>query len=144
SPDGWEVESWLWLPPSYSTGDGPLPSVLYYHGGPHNTVALGFNEQLHVLAGAGFAVVAVNFRGSTGFGAAFADSILRDWGSRELADGLAIVDRLVGRGIVDADRLGVFGGSYGGFMATLALARTHPFAPGVSYGALSRLGPCTP
>ncbi|TME92683.1 MAG: hypothetical protein E6I52_25235 [Chloroflexi bacterium] len=59
--------------------DGPLLSVLYYHGGPHNTVALGFNEQLHVLAGARFAVVAVNFRGSTGFGAAFADSILRDW-----------------------------------------------------------------
>jgi len=79
SAEGWEIESWLWLPPSYTTADGPLLSVLYYHGGPHNTVALGFNEQLHVLAGARFAVVAVNFRGSTGFGAAFADSILRDW-----------------------------------------------------------------
>src|SRR5881227_4064043 len=64
----------------------------YYHGGPHNSVALGFNDQLHVLAGAGFAVVGVNFRGSTGFGAAFADAILGDWGPRELADGLAIID----------------------------------------------------
>jgi dipeptidyl aminopeptidase/acylaminoacyl peptidase len=62
SPEGWEVESWLWLPPGASTGERPLPAILYYHGGPHNTVALGFNDQLQVLAGAGFAVVAVNFR----------------------------------------------------------------------------------
>ena len=98
SPEGWEVESWLWLPPGYRSGDAPLPTVLYYHGGPHNTVALGFNETMHVLAGAGFAVVGVNFRGSTGFGAAYADSILGDWGTRELADGLAIVDALVEQG----------------------------------------------
>jgi len=139
SPEGWEVESWLWLPPSYRAGDGPLPSVLYYHGGPHNTVGLAFNEQLHALAGAGLAVVAVNFRGSTGFGAAFADSILRDWGTRELADGLAIVDQLVAQGIVDPHRLGVFGGSYGGFLTNLALARTDRFAAGVSYATISGL-----
>ena len=113
--------------------------MLYFHGGPHNTVALGFNEQLHVLAGAGFAVVAVNFRGSTGFGAAFADSILGDWGPRELADGLAIVDVLVEQGIVDPRRLGVYGGSYGGFMTNLALARTDRFAAGVSFATISGL-----
>jgi dipeptidyl aminopeptidase/acylaminoacyl peptidase len=139
SPEGWAVETWLWLPPSYRPEDGPLPSVLYYHGGPHNTVALGFNEQLHALAGAGFAVVAVNFRGSTGFGAAYADCILRDWGPRELADGLAIVDVLVEQGIVDPRRVGVFGGSYGGFMTNLALARTDRFAAGVSYATISGL-----
>jgi dipeptidyl aminopeptidase/acylaminoacyl peptidase len=139
SPEGWDVETWLWLPPAYRTGDGPLPSVLYFHGGPHNSVALGFNDQLHVLAGAGFAVVAVNFRGSTGFGEAFADSILGDWGPRELVDGLAIVDVLVERGIVDAQRLGVYGGSYGGFMTNLALARTSRFAAGVSYATISGL-----
>jgi len=139
SPEGWQVESWLWLPRSYTVGDGPLPAVLYFHGGPHNTVALGFNDQLHALASAGFAVVAPNFRGSTGFGAAFADCILRDWGTRELVDGLAIVDRLVAEGIVDADRLGVFGGSYGGFMTNLALARSDRFAAGVSYATIAAL-----
>ena len=111
--------------------------MLYYHGGPHNSVALGFNEKLHVLAGAGFAVVGVNFRGSTGFGAAYADSILGDWGPRELADGLAIVDALVEQGVVDPRRLGVYGGSYGGFMTNLALARTDRFAAGVSFATIS-------
>jgi len=139
SPEGWQVETWLWLPPAYRPADPPLPTVLYYHGGPHNSVALGFNEQLHVLAGAGFAVVAVDFRGSTGFGAAFADSILRDWGPRELADGLTIVDQLVAQGMVDPRRLGVYGASYGGFMTNLALARTDRFAAGVSSATISGL-----
>ena len=92
-----------------------------------------------LLAGAGFAVVAVNFRGSTGFGAAFADCILGDWGPRELADGLAIVDVLVEQGVVDPRRLGVYGGSYGGFMTNLALARTDRFAAGVSFATISGL-----
>lgn len=139
SPEGWEVETWLWLPPLYHPSQAPLPAVLYFHGGPHNTVALGFNEQLHVLAAAGFAVVGVNFRGSTGFGAAFADCILGDWGPRELADGLAIVDDLVDQGIVDTRRLGVYGGSYGGFMTNLALARTDRFAAGVTFATISGL-----
>jgi len=139
SPEGWNVETWLWLPPFYRTGDAPLPTVLYYHGGPHNTVGLGFNETMHVLAGAGFAVVAVNFRGSTGFGAVFADSILGDWGTRELADGLMIIDVLVEQRIVAPRRLGVYGGSYGGFMTNLALARTDRFAAGVSFATISGL-----
>jgi dipeptidyl aminopeptidase/acylaminoacyl peptidase len=138
SPEGWEVETWLWLPLSYRAGDPPLPTVLYFHGGPHNTVALGFNE-LHTLAAAGFAVVGVNFRGSTGFGAAFADSILGDWGPRELDDGLTIVDLLIQQGIVDSQRLGAYGGSYGGFMTNLALARTDRFAAGVSAATISGL-----
>jgi dipeptidyl aminopeptidase/acylaminoacyl peptidase len=139
SPEGWEVESWLWLPPGHALSSAPLPAVLYFHGGPHNTVALGFNEQLHALAGAGFAVVGVNFRGSTGFGTAFADSILGDWGTRELDDGLAIVDALVKQGTIDAQRVGVYGGSYGGFMTNLALARTDRFAAGVSFATISGL-----
>lgn len=139
SPEGWEIESWLWLPPSYTSGDPPLPAVLYFHGGPHNTVAVAFNDQLHLLASAGFAVVGVNFRGSTGFGAAFADSILRDWGPRELEDGLAAIDNLVDEGVVDARRVGVYGSSYGGFMTNLALARTDRFAAGVSGATISGL-----
>jgi dipeptidyl aminopeptidase/acylaminoacyl peptidase len=139
SPEGWQVESWLWLPPSHTSDDPPLPGVLYFHGGPHNTVSLGFNEQLHLLAAAGFAVIGVNFRGSTGFGAAFADSILRDWGQRELEDGLAAIDELVAQGIVDARRVGVYGASYGGFMTNLALARTDRFAAGVSGATISGL-----
>jgi dipeptidyl aminopeptidase/acylaminoacyl peptidase len=139
SPEEWQVESWLWLPPSYASGDPPLPAVLYFHGGPHNTVSIAFNEQLHLLAAAGFAVLGVNFRGSTGFGAAFADSILRDWGPRELEDGSTAIDQLIGEGIVDARRVGVYGSSYGGFMTNLALARTDRFAAGVSGATISGL-----
>src|SRR5260370_16284557 len=71
SPEGWEVESWLWLPPSHRAGDAPLPAVLYFPGGPHNTVALGFQGQKHVLAGAGVSVRGVNFHGTPAFPATY-------------------------------------------------------------------------
>jgi dipeptidyl aminopeptidase/acylaminoacyl peptidase len=139
SPEGWEIESWLWLPSTYRAGDPPLPAVLYYHGGPHNTVGLGFNDNLHALAGAGFAVIGVNFRGSTGFGADFADCILKDWGTRELEDGHAILDAMVNEGTIDPRRIGVYGASYGGFMTNLALCRSDRFAAGVSSATISGL-----
>jgi len=139
SPEGWPVETWIWLPPAYTTTSEPLPAVLYFHGGPHNSISLAFNDQLHLLAAAGLVVVGVNFRGSTGFGAAFADSILRDWGPRELEDGVAAIDDLIAEGVVDPHRVGVYGSSYGGFMTNLALARTDRFAAGVSGATISGL-----
>ncbi|MCX5988978.1 MAG: S9 family peptidase [Chloroflexi bacterium] len=137
--DGTPVESWIWMPPGTGVDHPPLPAILFFHGGPHNTVNLSFNEPMHVLAGAGFAVIAPNFRGSTGYGAAFADVILGDWGTRELEDGLAIVDALVADGTVDPSHVGVFGGSYGGFMTNLAIGRTNRFRAGVSFATISRL-----
>ena len=80
-------------------------TVLYYHGGPHNAVALGWNEQLQVLAGAGFAVVAVNFRGSTGFGLAHFRAGWKQWGQAmqdDLADAVAWA---VQRRLVDPKRV---------------------------------------
>jgi dipeptidyl aminopeptidase/acylaminoacyl peptidase len=137
--DGTPVESWIWMPPGTRIDHRPLPAVLFFHGGPHNTVNLSFNEPMHVLAGAGFVVIAPNFRGSTGYGSAFADMILGDWGPRELEDGLAIVDALISDGTVDPARVGVFGGSYGGFMTNLAIGRTNRFTAGVSFATISRL-----
>lgn len=133
------VESWIWMPPGTGVNHAPLPAILVFHGGPHNTVNLSFNEPMHVLAGAGFAVIAPNFRGSTGYGTAFADVILGDWGPRELEDGLAVVDALIADGTVDPARVGVFGGSYGGFMTNLAIGRTTRFRAGVSFATISRL-----
>ena len=137
--DGTPVESWIWMPPGTGVDHAPLPAILFFHGGPHNTVNLSFNEPMHVLAGAGFVVIAPNFRGSTGYGTAFADVILGDWGPRELEDGLAVVDALIADGTVDPARVGVFGGSYGGFMTNLAIGRTNRFRAGVSFATISRL-----
>ncbi|MCX5986792.1 MAG: S9 family peptidase [Chloroflexi bacterium] len=137
--DGTPIESWIWMPPGTGVDHAPFPAILFFHGGPHNTVNLSFNEPMHVLAGAGFVVIAPNFRGSTGYGTAFADVILGDWGPRELEDGLAVVDALIADGTVDPARVGVFGGSYGGFMTNLAIGRTTRFRAGVSFATISRL-----
>ena len=137
--DGTPIESWIWMPPRTGVDHAPLPAILFFHGGPHNTVNLSFNEPMHVLAGAGFVAIAPNFRGSTGYGSAFADVILGDWGPRELEDGLAVVEALIADGTVDQARVGVFGGSYGGFMTNLAIGRTNRFRAGVSFATISRL-----
>ncbi len=137
--DGTPVGSWIWMPPGTGADHAPLPAILFFHGGPHNTVNLSFNEPMHVLAGVGFVVIAPNFRGSTGYGTEFADVIIGDWGPRELEDGLAVVDALIADGTVDPTRVGVFGGSYGGFMTNLAIGRTNRFRAGVSFATISRL-----
>ncbi|HEX5504767.1 MAG TPA: prolyl oligopeptidase family serine peptidase, partial [Thermomicrobiales bacterium] len=89
APDGLAVESWLWLPPGATAADGPFPTLLELHGGPHGAVGPAFATRTQLLAGQGYAVVAVNFRGSGGYGQAFADAILGDWGAKECADALA-------------------------------------------------------
>lgn len=114
APDGLEIDGFLTLPP----GAGPFPLLLDVHGGPIGAVtdgALWVGDAL--LLSRGYAILQPNPRGSTGRGRDFAAAVVGDMGGADALDDLAGVDAVVALGLAEADRVGVIGGSYGGFMA---------------------------
>ncbi len=114
APDGLEIDGILLLP----HGDGPFPLLLDVHGGPIGAVTDQWTSVGDaLLLSRGYAIMAPNPRGSTGRGRAFAAAVVGDMGGADALDDLAGVDALVEAGIADPDRIGVMGGSYGGFMA---------------------------
>jgi dipeptidyl aminopeptidase/acylaminoacyl peptidase len=129
SHDGLEIEGLLGLP--RERGDGPLPLVVDVHGGPTGCWFWSFAPAYglpNLLAGAGYAVLLPNVRGSTGRGPEFAEANLGDMGGGDLQDILTGIDALVRDGIVDDRRVAITGGSYGGFMACWAVTQTDRFA----------------
>lgn len=126
--DGAEVEGWLMRPP---TGEAPYPTVLYIHGGPHSGFGHLFSFDFQLLAGAGYAVLFINQRGSTGYGEAFASQIIGDWGNHDYHDLMAGVDAAVARGLADPERLGVCGLSGGGNLSCWIVGQTTRFKAAV-------------
>ncbi|MEU5694490.1 S9 family peptidase [Actinosynnema sp. NPDC020468] len=118
--DGYPVHGWLVLP----EGEGPHPVVLAVHGGPFMYHGWGFFDEAHVYAGAGYAVVLPNPRGSAGYGQAHGQAVIGAFGTVDVDDVLSVLDVALAREDLDADRVGVMGGSYGGFM-TSWLAAHH-------------------
>jgi dipeptidyl aminopeptidase/acylaminoacyl peptidase len=113
---------------------GPVPgAVLYVHGGPTAQHFKWWDPLPQLLANRGLVVLAPNVRGSTGYGRSWQEANRKDWGGGDLADVMAGVDWLVREGIADTARIGITGGSYGGYMTLYALGK-HPdrFAAGVS------------
>ncbi len=111
---GGPIDAWIYLPP----GDDTVPLLLNIHGGPASQYGFGFFDEFQVYAGAGFGVVACNPRGSSGRGTEWMKDVVGDgWGTNDLADIRAVVDAALARETrLDGDRLGVMGGSYGGFL----------------------------
>ncbi len=136
--DGTSLQGWL-IRPTRPEGDAPPPLVLVIHGGPHGMFAPTLRFSFQLLAQQGFAVLFANPRGSAGYGQAFADSIHEDWHTKPFADLMAFVDRAVEIGAADPERLGVTGGSYGGYMTNWILGHTDRFAAAVSVAGLSNL-----
>jgi dipeptidyl aminopeptidase/acylaminoacyl peptidase len=127
--DGLELVSYLTLPrESDPDGDGrparPLPLVLVVHGGPWARDGYGFVPTHQWLADRGYAVMSVNFRGSTGFGKAFLNAGDRQWGAKMHDDLLDAAEWAARAGVADGSRVAVMGGSYGGYAALAALAFT--------------------
>jgi dipeptidyl aminopeptidase/acylaminoacyl peptidase len=120
--EGRRVQAWL-LP----AGDGPRPTVVEIHGGPHTLYGWSPFLEFQVLAGAGISVLYSNPRGSEGYGLAFNEGNLGDWGEGPMRDVMACVDAFVADGLVDPDRLGVTGGSYGGYLTTWVVGHTDRF-----------------
>jgi dipeptidyl aminopeptidase/acylaminoacyl peptidase len=125
--EGREVQGWL-LP----AGDGPQPLALQIHGGPHTLYGWSPMLEWQVLAGVGISVLASNPRGSEGYGEAFNRANLGDWGDGPMADVIAGVDQAVADGLADPDRLGVTGGSYGGYLTNWIVGRTDRFRAAVT------------
>ncbi len=145
SRDGLDMVSYLSLPPwSDPDGDGrprePLPMILLVHGGPWWRDVWGYSSRHQWLANRGYAVLSVNFRGSTGFGKAFANAGARQWGRRMQRDLLDGVEWAVETGVTRRGQVGIMGGSYGGY-ATLAGLTLTPevFACGVDMVGPSNL-----
>ncbi len=130
SDDGAEVHSLLYRPAAASSG--PLPLVVYIHGGPNGQDAYRFDFERQYFAANGYAVLAVNYRGSSGRGSAYQKAIFADWGNKEVKDLLGAVDEAVRQGIADPARLGIGGWSYGGILTDYTIATTPRFKAAVS------------
>ncbi|MDX6227654.1 MAG: hypothetical protein QOI76_1044 [Frankiales bacterium] len=113
APDGYPVHGWLVRP----QGEGPHPVLLLIHGGPFTQYGYTLFDEAQVYASAGYAVVMGNPRGSAGYGEAHGRAIVGDMGDRDRADLMALLDQALDQPGLDAARVGVMGGSYGGYMS---------------------------
>lgn len=139
APDGWRLEGWV-LKPQDHDPDRLYPAVMEIHGGPHAQYGWSFFHELQVLAGMGYVVFYMNPRGSDGYGETFRRSVVRDWAGKDYVDLMTSLDQLVERtGYLDTDRLGVGGGSYGGYMTNWIVGQTDRFSAAVAMRSISNL-----
>jgi len=129
--DGWDLQGWVMRPPQAAVGE-EVPAVLEVHGGPAAMYGYSFFFEFQLLAARGFAVVYSNPRGSTGYGRVFSGAVINDWGGKDYEDVLAGLDAAIARGGIDQGRLGVAGGSYGGFMTNWAVGHSDRFKAAVT------------
>lgn len=131
SADGTKIDTFLTLPPDARPG-ARLPTILRIHGGPTAQFNTAFQTEWQMLAAHGYAVVACNPRGSTGYGSAFSRAIWADWGNKDYQDVMAAVDGAIAMGVADPDRLGVGGWSYGGILTDHVITKTDRFKAATS------------
>jgi dipeptidyl aminopeptidase/acylaminoacyl peptidase len=125
--DGHPVHGWVTTPP----GPGPHPVLLTIHGGPFSQYGWGLFDETQTYVSAGYAVVQCNPRGSSGYGAEHGRVLRGAWGGHDVDDVLAFLDAALADPALDADRVGVMGGSYGGYLTALLIGRTDRFAAAV-------------
>jgi dipeptidyl aminopeptidase/acylaminoacyl peptidase len=126
----WDLECRLWLPPEFDPAR-QYPLILDIHGGPNSAFYDAFNLTQQTLATAGYAVLAVNPRGSTTYGKGFTMAVLGDWGGEDYQDLMAAVEDVISRPYINAQCLGVHGYSYGGFMTSWIIGHTTRFKAAV-------------
>lgn len=153
SNDGTMVEGWIMTPDDnaeLTEKGGPYPTILYIHGGPHSAFGHIFSFDFRMLVSAGYAVLFINHRASTGYGDAFATQIKGDWGNLDYQDLMAGVDHAIALGLADADRLGCCGLSGGGNLTCWIVGQTdrfkaavpeNPVTNWVSFYGVSDIGP---
>jgi dipeptidyl aminopeptidase/acylaminoacyl peptidase len=138
SPDGTEVRGFVFYPPNYVAGQA-MPAILNLHGGPTAQFDWSWDREIQMQLAAGYVVVTPNPRGSTGRGEDYALGIDAAWGSVDVQDVLAFLDKAAERGIADPDRLGVSGWSYGGMLTNYVIASDQRFKAAVSGASISNV-----
>ncbi|MBN1284666.1 MAG: S9 family peptidase [Anaerolineae bacterium] len=134
APDGQQVQGWYILPVGYEEGK-QYPLAFNVHGGPHamwSAAARSMWHEWQFHAARGYVVFYCNPRGSDGYGEAFRRACVGAWGDADLPDLMAGIDALLAKGFVDATRMAITGGSYGGFMTAWVIGHTDRFAAAVS------------
>jgi dipeptidyl aminopeptidase/acylaminoacyl peptidase len=136
--DGLELRSYLTLPIGCEATN--LPMVLLVHGGPWARDAWGYQPEVQFLANRGYAVLQVNYRGSTGFGKSFMHAAELEFSGRMHQDLIEAVEWAISEGHADPARVGIYGGSYGGYATLVGLSFTPDvFAAGIDYVGPSSL-----
>ncbi|MBW3612906.1 MAG: S9 family peptidase [Chloroflexi bacterium] len=134
--DGRRIQGWFYPTPK-GTKRRPAPAVVQIHGGPATLYGWTMMWEWQVLAANGMSVYACNPRGSQGYGQAFLTANVGDWGDGPMRDVLGGLDALIEEGLVDPERTGVTGGSYGGYLTSWIVGHTDRFAAAVSCRAVN-------
>jgi dipeptidyl aminopeptidase/acylaminoacyl peptidase len=135
SADGTPVDAFFVRPLNYQSGK-KYPTILWLHGGPASQFTYSYSEVAQLYAANGYAVIMPNPRGSTGYGQEFAHGTVAKWGEKDFEDVMAAVDHGIGIGLVDADRMGVGGWSYGGILTNYVITQTTRFKAAMSGASL--------
>lgn len=134
--DGLEIPAYLTLP--IGVAPESLPAIALVHGGPWSRDWIQWDPEVQILANRGFAVLQVNFRGSSGYGKVHLEAGYREWGLKiqdDITDG---VKWLIAQGIADPDRIGIAGASYGGYATLVGLAKTPElYRAGAAYASVT-------
>jgi dipeptidyl aminopeptidase/acylaminoacyl peptidase len=129
--DDWPMDGWILKPRDFDPGK-KYPLIVEIHGGPNTQYGYGFMHEMQMLVAAGYVVLFTNPRGSLGYGRDFALAVRGAWGEKDSLDIMAGVDVLLQKGYIDEQRLGVIGGSYGGFMTSWLIGHTDRFKAAVA------------
>ena len=146
SRDGYEVDAWVVRPPGFEPGTRH-PAILTIHGGPFTQYGTGFFDEFQVMASGGYVVLFSNPRGGSGYSEEHGRAIRGPvgdagpgWGTRDYEDVMAVVDTALETfDFIDPDRLGVIGGSYGGYMTSWIIGHTNRFKAAISERAVNNL-----
>jgi dipeptidyl aminopeptidase/acylaminoacyl peptidase len=134
---GQQLDCWVMKPLGFEPGKR-YPALLNVHGGPHTQYGQYFFDEFQVYAGAGYVVIYTNPRGSQGYGEEYTRAVIGDWGGVDFADVMAGVDEALRRyDFIDPERLGVMGGSYGGFLTSWTVSHTTRFKAACSERAVN-------
>ncbi len=136
SKDGTLVSNLLFKPSS-AKANQKMPTLFFIHGGPTAQDEWSFDLTRQILSQSGYAVAAINYRGSNGWGYAYSKAISGDWGNKEVIDILGAADYLVEKGVADPDKMGIGGWSYGGILTNYTIATDTRFKAAASGAGVS-------
>mgnify|MGYP001206774697 FL=1 len=136
--DGYDLQGWILFPPDFDPAQ-TYPSILEIHGGPQVQYGNAFMHEFFFLAAHGYVVYFSNPRGGQGYGEEHSKAIWHNWGTVDYEDVMAWADYMARQPYIDTERMGVTGGSYGGYMTSLIIGRTHRFKAAVTQRSVNNL-----